>query len=728
VGGWRSVPPIQRAVATPALVSPPDRLQPALLSWRNPSFLAPLGHVVDPQGPSGYVPDAAIAGEPAGRPAADSATSDSAASDSAASDSAASMPVAAPASAGPTPARGAFSLQRLIQLASGQAARAAGTATPAEPGASPVPGGPAVQRLEGSGVPGVGDSAVQGIEHSFVAGGGSSTGLGVGNAAAGAEDLAGQRWESQAGQHVLASPRSAGAGGRSADGPAVQRLAGPMGEAPHGPPPQSADAPGRHDAGHPHGTSPTTVPGTGLPVARPLGAPVAQRFARPDGGPAAAPGDLISPATAGNAGALGSGAGAGRPSGVASGAAGATVVSRLAAGDGSAATVTAEADGSATAAKVEGNATALTVASQPRGDVTVARQAESAVALTLAGQPLAVPVAPAPGALVSAPPVDLPVRQVAPVPAARAMAAQRAGTDATPAIQRLATVDSGEWAEATVVDTLGTPAGTGQGSEEFPGTRADHVAPAGDALPGPGGSSGPLGSAPPAAVQRLAEPVPPRKLGLGDPLPSTAGAGSPDGLTPAAPVAQRTPLHDHEEFRGPGHPESFTIMGSGLPLLGERPATPVLPRALSDPGGATGGGSFAGTPAPSAAGRGSAAPAVPLQRLTGPQPASPASSLPSLASLMSAQAAAAAPALVPRPATVQRTADPAPVTPAPEPVVQTVTVQRVETPAAPAPATAPAAHEPDELVAKLFDPLLRRLRAELRIERDRRGALTDLRH
>jgi hypothetical protein len=350
------------------------------------------------------------------------------------------------------------------------------------------------------------------------------------------------------------------------------------------------------------------------------------------------------------------------------------------------------------------------------------------VALTLAGQPLAVPVAPAPGALVSAPPVDLPVRQVAPVPAARAMAAQRAGTDATPAIQRLATVDSGEWAEATVVDTLGTPAGTGQGSEEFPGTRADHVAPAGDALPGPGGSSGPLGSAPPAAVQRLAEPVPPRKLGLGDPLPSTAGAGSPDGLTPAAPVAQRTPLHDHEEFRGPGHPESFTIMGSGLPLLGERPATPVLPRALSDPGGATGGGSFAGTPAPSAAGRGSAAPAVPLQRLTGPQPASPASSLPSLASLMSAQAAAAAPALVPRPATVQRTADPAPVTPAPEPVVQTVTVQRVETPAAPAPATAPAAHEPDELVAKLFDPLLRRLRAELRIERDRRGALTDLRH
>jgi hypothetical protein len=31
-------------------------------------------------------------------------------------------------------------------------------------------------------------------------------------------------------------------------------------------------------------------------------------------------------------------------------------------------------------------------------------------------------------------------------------------------------------------------------------------------------------------------------------------------------------------------------------------------------------------------------------------------------------------------------------------------------------------------VAKLYDPLLRRLRTELRVERDRRGNLTDLRH
>jgi hypothetical protein len=43
-----------------------------------------------------------------------------------------------------------------------------------------------------------------------------------------------------------------------------------------------------------------------------------------------------------------------------------------------------------------------------------------------------------------------------------------------------------------------------------------------------------------------------------------------------------------------------------------------------------------------------------------------------------------------------------------------------------APATAPP--ETDELVRKLFDPLLRRLKTELRLDRERRGALTDRRH
>src|SRR4051812_41123479 len=96
--GWRAVPPIQRAVADPSLISPPERLKPALLSWRDPSFLAPLGHVVDPAGPAGYVHDAVIPSVPA-------ASADDV-----------NLPVAGTALA---PAKPAGTLQRLVQLAGG---------------------------------------------------------------------------------------------------------------------------------------------------------------------------------------------------------------------------------------------------------------------------------------------------------------------------------------------------------------------------------------------------------------------------------------------------------------------------------------------------------------------------------------------------------------------------------------------------------------------------------
>jgi hypothetical protein len=51
---------------------------------------------------------------------------------------------------------------------------------------------------------------------------------------------------------------------------------------------------------------------------------------------------------------------------------------------------------------------------------------------------------------------------------------------------------------------------------------------------------------------------------------------------------------------------------------------------------------------------------------------------------------------------------------------------QASSPAAPAAAAAPP--ETDELVKKLFDPLLRRLKTELRLDRERRGALTDRPH
>lgn len=67
-----------------------------------------------------------------------------------------------------------------------------------------------------------------------------------------------------------------------------------------------------------------------------------------------------------------------------------------------------------------------------------------------------------------------------------------------------------------------------------------------------------------------------------------------------------------------------------------------------------------------------------------------------------------------------------------------VTVQRQAEPTAPAgdgpaPAAGPSGgpaggSEPEELLAQLYDPLLRRLKADLRVDRDRCGSLTDLRY
>ncbi|NGY63841.1 hypothetical protein G7043_33470 [Lentzea sp. NEAU-D13] len=96
------------------------------------------------------------------------------------------------------------------------------------------------------------------------------------------------------------------------------------------------------------------------------------------------------------------------------------------------------------------------------------------------------------------------------------------------------------------------------------------------------------------------------------------------------------------------------------------------------------------------------------------------------------------------PPAVQRATPPAlpvvatPEPPAPELVQRIVEVQRVEAPQPEPsqpeppqpekaqPAAAPSAQNPEELLRKLYDPLLRRLKADLWLDRERRGALTDL--
>ena len=52
---WRDAPTLQRAVGIHPLIAPTERLTSSLSTWADPSFLAPLGHVVDPDGPAGRV-------------------------------------------------------------------------------------------------------------------------------------------------------------------------------------------------------------------------------------------------------------------------------------------------------------------------------------------------------------------------------------------------------------------------------------------------------------------------------------------------------------------------------------------------------------------------------------------------------------------------------------------------------------------------------------------------
>jgi pyruvate/2-oxoglutarate dehydrogenase complex dihydrolipoamide acyltransferase (E2) component len=67
----------------------------------------------------------------------------------------------------------------------------------------------------------------------------------------------------------------------------------------------------------------------------------------------------------------------------------------------------------------------------------------------------------------------------------------------------------------------------------------------------------------------------------------------------------------------------------------------------------------------------------------------------------------------------------------PPPFVPVESVQTAADETPPAPAQAPQAaqaaqgQEPEELLKKLYDPLVRRLKAELWLDRERRGALTD---
>ncbi len=52
---WRDLPPLRPTLISTPPVAPRDSFTASLATSHNPSFLAPLGHVVDPDGPSGHV-------------------------------------------------------------------------------------------------------------------------------------------------------------------------------------------------------------------------------------------------------------------------------------------------------------------------------------------------------------------------------------------------------------------------------------------------------------------------------------------------------------------------------------------------------------------------------------------------------------------------------------------------------------------------------------------------
>ena len=248
----------------------------------------------------------------------------------------------------------------------------------------------------------------------------------------------------------------------------------------------------------------------------------------------------------------------------------------------------------------------------------------------------------------------------------------------------------------------------------------------------------PLPGAASPAVQRLGEGSSPRSSGDGPAEVGSSGAAAVAPLTGSAP-----PLAGRDLDTGvvPQEVAGVEVTDGAMPLRATR--------GVVAPDGGN------GSPDP---------PPVPLvvARLVGdrtPQPTIRSTPSPPAGAAGVLDAAVMPSAGYPRaPAPAPLATPPAPppvaVVPA-APVIQTVTaeppvvqteqvvpqpdVPPVEEPAAApdtaapttsaTPAVAPgAAATPDELVKKLFDPLLRRLKNELRLDRERRGMLTDLRH
>ncbi|WP_341716249.1 hypothetical protein QQG74_19780 [Micromonospora sp. FIMYZ51] len=126
---WQALPPIQRITPDEPRLNLPDTFTGTLASWRDPSYLAPLGHLVSGAEPAGVLHGTA---EPVATPAQPDPVGQSAAHETA------PMPLATPAA--PTPQRTA-SLQRSVLGTAASAPMPAAARPPARP-AHTVPAPP----------------------------------------------------------------------------------------------------------------------------------------------------------------------------------------------------------------------------------------------------------------------------------------------------------------------------------------------------------------------------------------------------------------------------------------------------------------------------------------------------------------------------------------------------------------------------------------------------------
>ncbi len=178
------------------------------------------------------------------------------------------------------------------------------------------------------------------------------------------------------------------------------------------------------------------------------------------------------------------------------------------------------------------------------------------------------------------------------------------------------------------------------------------------------------------------------------------------------------------------------LVGDRTPLLFTGPGVAATPSTATPPVPGAGTPSWSAFDAP-VAGTAGYVPATQASLATPPPLAipptpSPQAALQFVPSAPVVQTLPAGPVPVTQTVQVVQTA-PEPVDAVPAPVTEATTPAPgpAGTPAgapAGAPAPAGAATPPDELAKKLFEPLLRRLKAELRLDRERRGVLTDLRH